>query len=99
MKTIENEGMLLSDFGMYDSNKSTPAAMAAPEISDMNSGTSPIALQANMLSLLSGAGFQGVDVSVEPSSKPGIQMIANIARTTTYGLGGAVTSVLYRLLL
>lgn len=99
MKTIENEGMLLSDFGMYDSNRSTPAAMAAPEIKDMHNGTSPVALQANMLSLLSGAGFNGVDVSVEPSSRPGIQMVANVARTTTYGISNSVSSVLGKLLL
>ena len=99
MKTIENEGMLLSDFGMYDSNKSEPAAIAAPEIRDMHKAPSLISLQTNMISLMNGVGFSNVNVSVEPTNKPGIQMLVNMARVTSYNLNNTVSSVLGKLIL
>lgn len=99
MKTIENEGMLLSDFGMYDSNLSEPAAQAAPEIEDIRKGPNPISLQTNLLSLMNGAGFQNVDVSVEPTNKPGIQMITNVTRIASYNINNSVSNVLNKLLL
>ena len=99
MKTIENEGMLLSDFGMYDSNKSEPAAMAAPEIRDMHKGPDPISLQANLVTLMNGVGFSNVDVSVEPTNKPGIQMLVNMSRVASYNLNSTVSSVLNKLIL
>ena len=99
MKTIENEGMLLSDFGMYDSNKNEPAAIAAPEIKDMNNAPSPISLQANLISLMNGVGFSNVDVTVEPTNKPGIQMVTNIARVASYNLNSSVSTVLNKLIL
>lgn len=99
MKTIENEGMLLSDFGMYDSNKSEPAAMAAPEIRDMHKAPDPISLQANLVTLMNGVGFSNVDVSVEPTNKPGIQMLVNMSRVTSYNLNNSVSSVLSKLIL
>lgn len=98
MKTIENEGMLLSDFGMYDSNKSEPAAIAAPEIRDIHKGPDPISLQANLISLMNGVGFSNVDVTVEPTNRPGIQMVTNIVREAAYNLSG-VSSVLNKLIL
>lgn len=99
MKTIENEGMMLSDFGMYESAKNDPAAIRAPEIREMNSSTNPLSLQANMLSLLNGVGFQSVDVSVETTKTKGIQIIANVSRIATYNIGGSVSSVLNNLIL
>ena len=99
MKTIENEGMLLSDFGMYDSNKNEPAAIAAPEIRDIHKGPDPISLQANLISLMNGVGFSNVDVTVEPTNKPGIQMVTNIARVASYNLNSSVSSALNKLIL
>lgn len=99
MKTIENEGMLLSDFGMYDSSMNEPAAIAAPEIKEMNKTTDPLALQANLLSLLNGVGFNDVNISVEPSRTPGIQMIANVSRIASYNLNNVVSSTLNNLIL
>ena len=99
MKTIENEGMLLSDFGMYDSSMNEPAAIAAPEIKEMNKTSDPLALQANLLSLLNGVGFNDVNISVEPSRTPGIQMIANVSRIASYNLNNVVSSTLNNLIL
>ena len=99
MKTIENEGMLLSDFGMYDSSMNEPAAIAAPEIKEMNKTADPLALQANLLSLLNGVGFNDVNISVEPSRTPGIQMIANVSRIASYNLNNVVSSTLNNLIL
>ena len=99
MKTIENEGMLLSDFGMYESSKNEPAAIMAPEIQQMNKSTDPLALQANLLSLLNGVGFNDVNISVEPSRTPGLQMIANVSRIASYNLNNIVSSTLNKLIL
>lgn len=95
MKTIENEGMLLSDFGMYDSNKSDPSAMMAPEISNINESSSPLAIQRDLIGLLNGAGLSGVDVSVEPSKESGFQLITNITRVASYNMQERVKSVMY----
>lgn len=95
IKTIENEGMLLSDFGMYESQKSEPAALMAPSIRDIHSGSaSPLDLQKNLLGLLHGAGFSDVDVSIEPTSSPGLNVISNVTRMTQYKLQNQVSSVL-----
>ena len=99
IKTIENEGMLLSDFGMYESSKNEPAAIMAPEIQQMNKSTDPLALQANLLSLLNGVGFNDVNISVEPSRTPGLQMIANVSRIASYNLNNIVSSTLNKLIL
>lgn len=99
MKTIENEGMMLSDFGMYESSKNEPAAINAPEIKNIHKGSNPLSLKTHIIGLLNGAGFSGVDVSVETSSSPGIQMITNISRIATYNLGGKVSTALNTLLL
>lgn len=99
MKTIENEGMLLSDFGMYESSKNEPAAIMAPEIKEMNKSTDPLALQANLLSLLNGVGFSDVNISVEPTRTPGLQMIANVSRIASYNLSNVVSSTLNTLIL
>ena len=97
IKTIENEGMLLSDFGIYDSNKNEPAVINAPELNNIHDAPSPLALQSNLLGLLNGIGFQHVDVSVEQSQTPGIQLIANIGRITQYDLKQKVQNVLYNI--
>jgi hypothetical protein len=97
MKTIENEGMLLSDFGYYDSAKNEPAYQKAPEINNIHSAPSPMALQRDMLTLLNGVGLHTVDVSVEPSSASGLQIVTNIGRITQYNLQQKVQNALYKL--
>lgn len=98
MKTIQNEGMLLSDFGFYESEAETPQAQAAPEI-DMHEGQGSLELKKNLITALNGAGLIGVDVSLEPSSTPGLQMVANLIRIGDYQikekLNGAVGRLFY----
>lgn len=94
IKTIENEGMLLSDFGMYDSQKDEPAYMASPEIGNMRQPTSPLAIQRDLMGLLNGIGFQNVEVSVDQSQNSGFEIISNISRITTYNLQEKISSTL-----
>jgi hypothetical protein len=84
IKTIQNEGMLLSDFGVYESQLDDSAVINAPEIKNISHNQSGLELRKNLLTALNGAGLTGVDVSLEPSSDSGIQVVANIARETGY---------------
>ena len=100
LKTIENEGMMLSDFGMYDSNKNEPAAISAPEIKDIHSASiTPIALQTKLHGMLSGLGLSGLSISVEPSANSGLNIITNIIKDGNYNLQKTVNSILYNSLL
>lgn len=94
MKTIENEGMLLSDFGIYESSKNEPAYMTSPEISNMSQPSSPLAIQRDLLGLLNGAGLQNVDISVDQSNESGFQIVSNISRIATYDIQEKVRSTL-----
>ena len=82
MKTIENEGMILSDFGYYESEKAKPQYMMAPEIEQYNRGTG-IGLS-NYLKLSSemrGMGVSLSNVSLEHTSAPGLWMSADIKQS------------------
>ena len=94
IKTIQNEGMLLSDFNMYDSQTNEPAYKIAPQIKNYNQGTSCAELAKNIIGLLNGAGLQNVDVSVDQTNDSGIQVVSNITRITKYELGQRVSSIL-----
>lgn len=73
MKTIQNEGMLLSDFGYYDSEKSKMNYAMAPDINNYDSGgTNTLSYMANMTAALSGVGMTVQNISVEPTSAPGL---------------------------
>lgn len=73
MKTIQNEGMLLSDFGYYDSEKSKMDYAMAPDINNFDSGgKNTLSYMANMTAALSGVGMTVQNISVEPTSAPGL---------------------------
>lgn len=93
VKTIENEGMLLSDFGYYESQLRDSDVINAPTI-NLNDVDSPAQMRANLIATLKGFGLTGVDVSVEPSSKSGIEVIANIARITEYNVQEKLKSMI-----
>ena len=84
MKTIQNEGMLLSDFGLYDSALDEPGAREAEPIRNYNNGTNLLELKKNLFTSLTGIGLTGVEVSIEQSQKPGIEMITNFIRISDY---------------
>ena len=90
MKTIENEGMLLSDFGFYDSEKSKAAYYEAPDIENYDSGISGVLSRTNLLTTMSGLGLSLQNVSVEPTSSPGLWIVGDVARNVNDGL--ALTS-------
>ena len=94
IKTIENEGMLLSDFGIYESQKNEPAYINSPGIRNMHQATSPLAIQKNLLGLLNGSGLQDVEISVDQSQSSGFQIVSNISRVASYNLQEKVRSTL-----
>lgn len=81
MKTIQNEGMLLSDFGYYDSEKSKMEYYMAPGIEDYDKGQGAISYISNMTATLSGLGMTVQNISVEPTSAPGLWIGADIKQT------------------
>lgn len=93
VKTIANEGMLLSDFGYYESQLRDPDVIFANNLNP-NEENNPITLRANLIAALKGFGLTGVDVSVEPSSKEGIQVVADIARITSYNIQEKLKSMM-----
>ena len=100
MKTIENEGMLLSDFGFYESEKSKAGYHLAPDI-DSYEGGSGIGYRANMLGTLNGLGVSVSNISLEQTSAPGLWIVGNIKqtasdvkKTTEYALGSGMQSVI-----
>lgn len=72
MKTIQNEGMLLSDFGYYDSEKSKMEYVMAPDIENFDKSNGALSYMANMTAALSGVGMTVQNISVEPTSAPGL---------------------------
>lgn len=97
MKTIENEGMLLSDFGIYESQKNEPAAIMAPSVGKFDEeNTGGLGLKARLQGALNGAGLIGVKVSVSPTSASGIEVLANItnaAKITEYKIRDGINNV------
>lgn len=84
MKTIQNEGMLLSDFGYYESEKSKMQYHMAPTIKNYDiNGQSGLMHLANMTSALSGLGMSIQNISVEPTSSPGLWIVGDIKQTAS----------------
>ena len=83
MKTIQNEGMLLSDFGYYESEKSKIEYHMAEGIDNYEAGHSGLSYMANMKSTLSGLGVSLQNISVEPTSAPGLWIVGDIKQTVS----------------
>ena len=96
VKTIENEGMQLTDFGYYESQLRDPDVINAPNLSPQGQ-QDPLTLQANLQATLRGFGLMGVDVSVQPAPMSGVQVVANVARIVEYNIESAAKDV-FRLL-
>lgn len=82
-KTIKNEGMLFSDFGIYESQLREQDVVNAPNLSPFES-QDPITLKANLEATMQGYGLTGVEVSVEPKASSGIDAVVNLAIVTHY---------------
>ena len=82
MKTIENEGMILSDFGYYESEKAKPQYMMAPEIDNYNNGRGlGISTYTRLASELKGMGVSLSNVSLETTSAPGLWITSDIKQS------------------
>lgn len=83
MRTIQNEGMLLSDFGYYESEKSKIEYHMAPDITDFDKGQGAISYLSNMTAAMSGLGMSVQNISVEPTSSPGLWIAADVKQTAS----------------
>lgn len=76
MKTIENEGMLLSDFGYYESEKAKTTFEDAPDIKYYDEGS---ALRtAKIKGVMKGHGLHVHNISVEKTRAPGIKIVGDV---------------------
>ncbi len=91
MKTIESEGMLLSDFGYYESEKSKAQYEKADAIRQRNHGSGIIGVRGKLMSIMQGMGMPLTNISVEETAAPGIsifgdfqQQAQDVASLATY---------------
>jgi hypothetical protein len=80
MKTIENEGMLLADFGFYNSEKAKAQYHMAPDIENYDS-RSPFSSSLRLMAEMRGLGIITSNVSIERTSTPGFWMTADIKQS------------------
>lgn len=92
-KTIQNEGMLLGDFGIFESETRNPDVINAPNLSPQGN-QDPLTLRVNLMATLSGLGLTGVDISVEQNSSSTTEVVANIAMLTQHNIKRAVGGIL-----
>lgn len=82
VKTIQNEGMLLGDYGYHESQSLNAGINHIPNIKSQRF-TNSLNLVASINTILKGMGLVGVDVNVSPSSKMGVEVKANIMNTSS----------------
>gem|GEM_PF-5701089 len=82
MKTIQNEGMLLGDYGYHESQSLNAGINHITNIKSQRF-TNSLNLVASINTILKGMGLVGVDVNVSPSSKMGVEVKANIMNTSS----------------
>lgn len=81
MKTIENEGLLLSDFGLYESEKTTQEYFTAPNIKHINENNTIAPLLALRLrQTLDGAGIKDSDIEIVPNETGEYSYSVNLIR-------------------
>ena len=82
VKTINNEGMMLSDMGYYSTQLEEPGVINAPQASPFNDSNA-LTMRASLIGELKGLGLTGVDVRIEPNDNvDGIQAVFNAIRKT-----------------
>lgn len=103
-KTVFNEGMLLGDFGIYETQVADPAVINAPTLDDpsgdqdpSNAGTrrgqAPSDMQERLKQVLAAQGLKNVEVRVERSNREDVLTVANIVKVGGYSIGNAVQSI------
>ena len=83
MKTIENEGMLLADFGFYESEKAKASYTMAPDIDnyDQRNKMGGITTFLNLGAELRGLGVTTSNVSLERTNTPGFWISSDIKQS------------------
>ena len=81
MKTIQNEGMLLADFGFYESEKAKAQYTMAPDIDNYDRARSGLGTLLNLGAELRGIGITTSNVSLEHTSAPGLWITSDIKQT------------------
>ncbi len=77
MKTIESEGMLLADFGYYESEKSKAQYEEADAVRQLKKGSGIVGVRAKLLSVMQGMGMPLSNITVEETSSPGISIFGD----------------------
>ena len=82
MKTIQNEGMLLADFGFYESERGKASYTMAPDIEGYDH-SSPFSLfnSIRLMSEMKGLGLGLTNVSIDRTSAPGMWISADIKQS------------------
>ena len=81
MKTIQNEGMLLSDFGFYESEKGKAAYQLAPDIDNYDSRSVGFNSTLKLKAEMKGMGVRLSNVSIEKTSAPGFWITADMKQS------------------
>ena len=81
MKTVENEGMLLADFGFYESEKGKAAYTIAPDIEDYDTPSFSMFNSIRLMSEMKGLGLGLTNVSIDKTSTPGMWISADIKQS------------------
>ncbi len=96
MKTIQNEGMLLSDFNFYESEKAKEAYAMAPDIENFDSGGG-FGTLFNLKAELRGLGLMTSNISLEKTSTPGFWIASDIKQSISdryeYGSNSVTNSI------
>lgn len=96
IKTIENEGLRLADFGLYESRKDEAGYKNAPSVNMNYDGANIVSLQTNISTVLTGLGLTEVNVDIQPSESEGLRVVADIFRTTNYKIQEKINSIFGR---
>ena len=82
MKTIQNEGMLLADFGFYESEKGKASYTIAPDIDNYDKGGAFSMFNSlRMMAEMKGLGVSLSNVNIDRTSTPGMWISADIKQS------------------
>ena len=82
MKTVQNEGMILADFGFYESEKGKASYTVAPDIENYDNGNSFSMFNSiRMMAEMKGLGLSFTNVSIDRTSTPGLWIAGDIKQS------------------
>lgn len=102
MKTVQNEGMILADFGFYESEKGKAAYTIAPDIENYDKPNKRFSMfnSIRLMAEMNGLGLGLTNVSIDRTSSPGMWIAADIKQSisdrteyTTHNMTGAIQSL------